>query len=365
MSVKPKPTEHYCFIIHDNLPYCYDINMILALPSGFRYRNRFSETWVEGNLHNNIASMVGSAVLIVLRVQELNLLIPLRWGTIREAQQVGTIYYFEYELAELISYSSVTETRATEIKEATTRLAETHVWLPGTVNQPLSEPSVFRSTAGSQLKLSSGDDFEAWGNSVAAVTTAQIYERAEFLNVLGLFDLKGQPSRIRDEQYLIRPNSVYQLRVFQYVPAPGSTPTVEPHDIQVVTFTDHFVQLRPKQRAVGKYDMLVFVLKSKRLPPKERSAIEIPHNPAPTGSGSYAPGALYLPVMIQGRPPAVTIAWLLVVAACLVGMFRPSIYHADSTVVRNLATVIFVLLVSGWRTTAGALFPTLPWQATK
>src|SRR5215475_15345710 len=80
--------DHYCFIIHDNLPYCYDINSILALPTGFRYRNRFRKIWVEGNLHDHIDTMVGSDVLIILRVQAQNLLVPVRWGNIKEAQQV-------------------------------------------------------------------------------------------------------------------------------------------------------------------------------------------------------------------------------------------------------------------------------------
>ena len=61
-------SDHYCFIIHDNLPYCYDLNSILALPTGFRYRNRFSASWVEANLHDNIGALVGADVLIVLRV---------------------------------------------------------------------------------------------------------------------------------------------------------------------------------------------------------------------------------------------------------------------------------------------------------
>jgi hypothetical protein len=361
--------DHYCFIIHDNLPYCYDLNSVLALPSGFRYRNRFSATWVEANLHGDISALEGAEVLIILRVQEQNLLIPARWGTIKVAQQVGSIYYFEYILGDLIQYSENLEERQREITAATRQFAETHVWLPGTEGTALgsSEPSVFRSVAGRGLKVASADDLTLWGNSVAAITTAKIYERAEFLKILGLFDLKGNASAVADENYRILPNTVYQLRVFQYVPVPGETPTVTPHDIDVATFGDHFVQLRPKQRAVGKYDMLSFELKTRRLPPKERSAIVIPYNPAPaapTESGSYAPGALYVPIIIKGRP-SVTLLLLIILAAALVGMFAPKVYPGNEVVVRNLSTVIFVLIVSGWKTTLDALFPNLPWAVAK
>jgi len=359
--------DHYCFIIHDNLPYCYDINSILALPTGFRYRNRFNAPWVEPNLHDNIGAMMGADVLVVLRVQKNNHLIPVRWGTIQVAQQVGSIYYFEYILGDLIRYSQKSADRANEISQATSLFSDTHAWLPGTPGVALgvTEPSVFRSVVGQRLTKESAEDLTAWGNSVAAVTTANIYERAEFLKILGLFDLKDRPSAVHEEHYVVRSNTVYQLRVFQYVPVPGTAPTVTPHDIDLATFSDHFVQLRPKQRAVGKYDMLIFVLKTRRLPPRERSAIEIPHNPAPEGSGVYAPGALYLPVITTGRSPYAVLVWILILIACLVGMFKPSIYHGDETVVRNLATVILILVISGWRTTLDALFPVLPWQAPK
>jgi hypothetical protein len=357
--------DHYCFIIHDNLPYCYDINSILALPAGFRYRNRFRKDWVEGNLHDHIDSMIEQDVLIILRVQEKNSLIPVRWGTIKVAQQVGSIYYFEYLLGDLVAYPSDADNREKQIARATRLFQDNHVWLPGTPGQMLHKPSVFRSTTGSQLDRAKANDSAAWGNSVGAVTTAPIFEKAEFLDVLGLFDLKNRPSPVQDEHYVIRSNTVYQLRVFQYIPTPGVPPVVPPHDINAATFTDHFVQLRPKQRAVGLYDELIFVLKSRRLPPKERSAIEITHDPAPYGTGSYAPGALYIPVITTGRSPAMTTFWLLLLAASLAGMFAPQTYPGDNAVVRNLATVIFVLIVTGWRTTMDALFPPLPWQAPK
>ena len=295
------------------------------------------------------------------------MLVPTRWGSIRVAQQVGSIYYFEYVLGDIVRYSPKPEDRAQEIAAATQIFADTHVWLPGTRNASLgaTEPSVFRSVAGRRLSTASADDLTIWGNSVTAITTAKIYERAEFLKILGMFDLKGNASPVNRENYLVRSNTVYQLRVFQYIPAPGELPTVTPHDIDIATFSDHFVQLRPKQRAVGKYDMLNFLLKTRRLPPKERSTIEIPYNPAPAGSGEYAPGALYIPVITAGRSIPLTLLWVLILAASIVGLFRPETYHANQTIVRNISTVVFVLIVSGWRSTMDALFPTLPWIVPK
>ncbi len=102
-------SDHCCFIIHDNLPYCYDINSILALPAGFRYRNRrFRKAWVEGNLHDHIDAMVGSDVLIFFfRLQKQNQLslIPVRWGRHPGGTAGGSsIYWFEYTLGDLVAY---------------------------------------------------------------------------------------------------------------------------------------------------------------------------------------------------------------------------------------------------------------------
>src|SRR6266702_179011 len=170
MPTSAPQRDHYCFIIHDNLPYCYDINSILALPAGFRYRNRFNAPWVEPNLHDNISAVVDADVLIVLRVQEDNVLVPVRWGTIQVAQQVGSIYYFEYILGDLIRYSERPADRAREMSQATSLFSDTHVWLPGTRGVALSatEPSVFRSVVGRRLPKESAGDLTAWGNSVAA-----------------------------------------------------------------------------------------------------------------------------------------------------------------------------------------------------
>ena len=305
-------------------------------------------------------------MLIILRDLTRNRLVPTRWATIKMAVRIGQVYYFEYLLEDLVKYPEEEDLREQQIADVTARFGRFHNWLPGTSGAALGaqQPSVFRSAAGLDLQTASGADLEEWGNTVAAVATSETYREVEFLKVLGLFDLKGQAAPVTDENFILRSNTVYQLRVFQTVPVPDLSSNVTPHDIDVVTFSDHFVFLRPRLRAVGKYDMLNFVLKTRRLPPKERSAIEIPHIPHHL-KGGYAPSALYMPILTRGRSPVLVAAWLAIVVACLVLMFRPSVSPGDPTTVRNVATVLFILLISGWRTTATALFPSLPWAVSK
>lgn len=354
------PSDHYCFIIHSAIPYCYDFNTILALPSGFRYRNRFDTPWVDPNLHQNITALVGERVLLILRDQENNRLIPVRWATINVAQQIGRIYYFEYLLGDLIAYESDDLGRTEQLNKATARFHKYHPELPGAAGHPLHAPSVFRSAAGNALSTSPADDLTAWGAATSAVASADIFNRVEFLKVLGMFDLDNNPCPVANESFLVRPNTVYQLRVFQTIPRPDSAGTTHPHDIEIECFEDHVVQLRARQRAVGKYDMLNFVLKTRRLPPQERSALQIPLRPDHI-KGNFAPSSLYIPLTATGRSARAVLLWTLAVAATLLLMFKPSLVPLDEDTVRNIATVIFVLLISGWTTTASSLMPDLPW----
>jgi hypothetical protein len=356
--------DHYCFIIHDAIPYCYDLNTVLALPSGFRYRNRFDTPWVEPNLRDEIHTMVGQRVLLILRDQSRNKLIPARWARIKRADRIGRIFYFEYILEHLIQYPERTDLRDAKIEEFTARFAEYHAWLPGTPGEALGaqNPSVFRSVAGAGIPTVADDVLSDWGNTVSAVTTSATFRQVEFLKVLGLFDLQGRAAPVVDESFVVKPNTVYQLRVFQTIPAFDPASDLTPHDIDVRTFSDHFVLLRPKQRAVGKYDMLNFVLKTRSISPRERSAIEIPHSPH-HGQGIYAPNALYMPVVTEGRSALAVASYLGAALVAVLLMFKPDLVPADGATIRNVATIFFVLLVSGWANTAHALFPHLPWTA--
>ena len=354
--------DAFVFVIHDSVPYCYEINAILALPRGFRYRNRFATQWVEPNLRDTIANLQGKPVLLVLRDQEENKLIPFRWATIALAERSGNMFYFEYLVQELILYPDDSAGIEAQIQQATAAFARYHTWLPGTQGVGLDErqPSVFASRAGASLPRAEIDSASEWGATVNAVSTPQVYEGSEFLRVLGMRTLEGQDAQVQNESFVIKRDTVYQVRVLQNIPRPG-TKRVVPHEVELHSFSDHFIALKPTQRAVGKYDLLNFVIKTRDLRPNERSALEIPVQPI-QASAEYAPSPLYMPVRIGPRSPILLITWIASALASLLLIFYPQITNFDETTVRNLATVIFVLLISGWQRTSGALFPTLPWS---
>src|SRR6266536_603917 len=270
---------HCCFVVQAIVPYYYDLNQVLALPMGFRYRNRYQRQWVEPNLRDDASRALGRRVLIIMRDRERARLVPARWARIVVAQTVGDILYFEYLLEELVAYSREPERREADIEKYTAILDRNHPGLPGSPGEDLVRPSVFLSAAGPEFPTASADDLAAWGNVVAAVATADIYEKVDFLKIVGLSAADEQEVRVRGERYELTANTVYTLRVFQTMPNFGDG-RVAPHDLVLKTFPEHIALLRPRQRAVGKYDMLTFVLKVLDLPSGDHTPIEIEHEAA-------------------------------------------------------------------------------------
>lgn len=190
--------DHVCFIIHGQRPYCFDLNDILALPAGFPYRNRFDRQWLDPALRQGIDQLIGKRVLLVLRDVDGNRLVPARWGRIFSAEWVGKVAFFEYQLAELIRYDTVPNVRLQQIIDQTTNFANNHHWLPGPPGQALTAPSVFLTRVGSRTDTAPGSDLTAWGNAVSAIATASVYERIEFLKIVGLFAADGKPGPRQD-----------------------------------------------------------------------------------------------------------------------------------------------------------------------
>jgi hypothetical protein len=192
------------------------------------------------------------------------------------------------------------------------------------------------------------------------VATADIYEKVNFLKIVGLAAADDEAAHLRGERYELAANTVYTLRVFQMMPNFGDG-HVAPHDLVLKTFLEHIALLRPRQRAVGKYDMLIFVLKVLDLPSGDRTSIEIDHE-APGPPGLEAASSIYLPVVIRPRDRVRAVLRLAAGTAALVFMFDPDLVRADPQVVRNLATVLFVLAVAGASRTLQAFWPNLPWR---
>jgi len=357
--------QHLCLIIHSHRPYCFDINQILALPSGFRFHNRFDIQWVHQDLRQDLESLKNQEVLLILRDPDNNKLIPFRWGHLINVERIAKTVLFDYHLGDLVEYSNDDNVIAEEINSHTRELSGRHDWLPGEQGRGLTTPAVFRSDVGSELTTSDADDMKAWGNCVDAVSTAPCYLRMEFLKVVGLFGTDNRRAPVVSETLRIRRNSMYVLHIFEYIPRPGpGNESIPLHNLELSSFPDHITTLVPKQQIVGKYDRLEFDLKVLNLAPGERTALAIPYQPD-AATTATASATIYLPLSTPPSRHGQLILSIILAAASLFFMFRPEIRGLSQEVVRNVATVVFVLTVSGPSRTLAAIWPTWPWGATR
>jgi len=183
--------QHLCLIIHSHRPYCFDLNEIMALPSGFRFRNRFDLQWVHQDLRQDIEATAGKRVLLILRDVDNNKLIPFRWGHLFNVETIARVVLFDYLLGDRVQYSNNGNVIAEEINARTELLTDRHSWLPGEAGKRLTSPSVFESDVGAGLPVAEADNLSVWGNCISAIATAPSYLRIEFLKVVGLFNTKA------------------------------------------------------------------------------------------------------------------------------------------------------------------------------
>lgn len=365
MAPKANATDHLCLIIHSHRPYCFDLDEIMALPSGMKFRNRFDIQWIRPDLRDDIESTVGGRVLLILRDIDSNTLIPFRWGKIYKIERIAKVVIFKYYLDDIIEYGSDDNVIAEEIRASTKAFADRHDWLPGDQGRALSSPSVFMSNVGSGFRSVDAADEKAWGNCISAIATAPCYLRIEFLKIVDFATASGERVKVSNEAYVVRANSIYQLELFQYIPSPGPGNEVIPsHDIELTWFEGHLTPLRSKLPAVGKYDSLTFDIRVLDLKPGERTSLEIRHIPD-IASTQSARTSLYLPLEVAAAGRGKLVAALLLGLVSLFFMFRPNLGSLPSEIVRNVATVIFVLTLSGPSRALSTIWPVWPWSGAK
>jgi hypothetical protein len=238
-------------------------------------------------------------------------------------ERIAKTVLFDYHLEDLINYGNEDNVINEEINSRTRMFADRHDWLPGDAGKGLTSPAVFRSDV----------------------------------------DVNGRRAPVIKETLLVKRNSVYVLTIFQYIPRPGAGNEVIPlHSLELTSFPDHVTTLVPKQQVVGKYDRLEFDIKVLSLGPGERTALAIPYQPD-AATTATAEATIYLPLSTAESRHGGLVAALTLAIVSLFFMFKPEIGSLSQEVVRNLATVIFVLTVSGPSRTLASIWPAWPWGA--
>lgn len=355
-------------------PYQHDIQPILALPSGFIYRNRFDIRWIQDSLRNTITKDApGSRCLIVVRDKSANRLVPIRYGVVRSASAAAGTYYFQYELAEYVTLDTNDRARKTQIEKFNETFSNSYAGsLVGYQQNSDMEPLVFFAKLsweggngssvganGSQESLS-----EMWGNIVAAVAQIPEYKGKEFLRILEFSALTGEPCAIEGGAYLARDNTLHVLKVFQRVfnPIPGASLL---HELSITGDGKVATAIRSKQLVVGKYDILTFLLDISAA----RPGYSVGYIDINTTIDLHGVGPLHLPVRLKRnttadilRASATAIFVLLLFFAGPAGRLispGPSETRFDwSDFIRSIATLALIALLNprgSWRETLNAV----------
>jgi|SRR5882724_1059205 len=245
-------------------PYAYELPVIVAYPTGFRYRARFKREWVEGGLLGRLPELNRSTALIVYRHFESGRLYPIRYGIVRAIERYGDVVYLEYELGDLVAYHESAPKRKAQVQEFNRDWAAEHpTYAAANILNNHMRPLVFQSKYWPKVENpylpneQQAREFESWSNLCELVAEIPLYASMEFWRIIDMRD-EGTDAAIAPEgrRYRLRSDSIYELRVAQQVfRAPE---LVRPHDLSFEADGHGIHALTQKRRAVGKYDVLSF-----------------------------------------------------------------------------------------------------------
>lgn len=98
-----EPELVYSFSSNQSPLYIQDVLDLLALPLGARHQFRYFDKWIEETARMQWAHLEGRQILLHFAIQQLArfhqpAFIPIRLGTVRRTERVGSIYVLEFEL---------------------------------------------------------------------------------------------------------------------------------------------------------------------------------------------------------------------------------------------------------------------------
>ena len=287
-------------------PYGYEMVSILAYPKGFNFRFRFDEKWVDEKVKNRLKDAIGSNGYILLRDFETSNLYPIRYLTLRSARKVGPIYYFECELNDMMDIGA-DNVRPAQFEMFRRRFDEFHpdIAKANTAHAHLT-PLVFLTNFFPDLRNEAYVEVETedpdsarWMNIVASTMSMEHFDKVQFLRILTLSEhskRSGQPP-IRDGAWSLEEGATYTMHVVQFTPK-GNSPRDVANDIVIKADEVVIKVVRGVQRAVGKYDILRFVIRVKTPARSTFSFIDIEFSQCPDLQGKIEP-RISIPIQIR------------------------------------------------------------------
>ena len=337
-----------CFVIQSVDPYRFDFLNIFALPTGFEFRQRYDQRWVDPILRDGaLAKLAGERVLVAFWDRATKRLVPVRFGQISEATPVGKVAYFRYDLGEFVRYAASPDARRAFLQQFNNDLHNHHGENKIDSTGAL-ELCVFR-LAVPLPESADATDLTQWGHALEEVASAECFASIEFLKIIGLRehnDAAASWASVADHSYKLKNNRTYQLRIMQFIPHANEALPPAPHDLDLHAFEDQIRVLRRRQRAVGKYDVLNFVFRTSGFLQGGETSVEI----VPVekeGDLSARNQPLHIPIRVAGPTPLAKLARLGVFAASLGVAIVPRLLGRSDTWITTVALVGLILSLVG------------------
>jgi hypothetical protein len=270
-------------IINSIEPYCFEINNIMSMPSGFTYRFRFQKKrqgeWMPEI--SNPKKLKDCYALVVLRDFAVTAkFIPIRKVFITKVLVIGDVVYIEYELHKRIVFSSDILKREKQLELFNQRILtdiNTSIYpnIPGENLRNLiffGADYTYDFTDDDYKGDIADEDSNMWGNLVELIgnfnnTGIDAYKDFDFIKMTGIFDendRQAKASRVNKKLFYITYNRrVYRIQFLQrtFTDRLGSSAVLTPRDIVLSADLSEVKLLISKLNISGKYDLLSLVFR--------------------------------------------------------------------------------------------------------
>jgi hypothetical protein len=300
--------DKYLAIIPNTIsPYGYETVPVLATPDGFQYRFRFDEEWVQDSIvHRNDLS--GKKGYIILRDFNTGQLLPIRCFTVDSFSKIGKMYFIEVTLGGLVSFDSEESHRQVQIDSFHKEFSQFNFSVIGT-NPPGGnmEPLVFLTNFSLEIKNEHkhsdlNEEMESWGNILSCLKDIDFFTDVQFLRLVKIepIDKNTGKSFFKDDQLVLQEGADYKIQLAQFI-TKTSGPNITQTDIKISGDNRVISVLRGVQRAVGKYDILTFVIRVNKHGGSGATFLDIQYQPKPDDQDIGEPH-LFIPVSIIKLP---------------------------------------------------------------
>jgi hypothetical protein len=288
-------------------PYGYETVPVLASPDGFQYRFRFGEEWVQDSIVHR-PDLNGKQGYIVLREFKTGHLLPIRLFAVKSFNKIGKIYYIEVILGKLVSFDSE-ETHRQKQKNSFHKdfLEFNSAIIKSSPSGSDMSPLVFLTNFSLQINNAHrssdlDEEMESWGNILTCLKDIDFFTDVQFLRLMSVepIDIDFGKASFGNGQLALMEGADYKIQLAQFITKTSSS-SIPQTDIKISGDNRIISVLRGVQKAVGKYDVLTFIIRVNRYQWAGATFLDVQYQPKPTNQEIGEPH-LFIPVKILKSP---------------------------------------------------------------